>query len=420
VQLAVLDRDLAAPPASPAEGQRWLVAASPGGDWAGHAHEVAAWQDGGWSFYPPRVGWLTYVADEGALLAWTGSAWIDAVGALSSLNNMTLLGVGTTADATNPFSAKLNNALWTARYGGEGGDGDLRYKLNKEAPGRTLSVLMQSNWSGRAEIGLVGNDDLSFKVSADGDAWKEALVLDRVTGAARFPSGIVHPDSGLTAPLYIPSPTAELWRFDVSRQDTPRTVTMSGASGTTITLASPVAGPNGQWGRWQNMAGASYLRVWNMSKTPHQSAWIADSPTSTTLSVTDAAHIAGWANGDTIRLGDPNPTGDNALEMVAMDISPYLQSRLGAVFPQKGLMLGLYVSSSNGPSGLDFSGTGAGGSAVGGNALSDGSRNQSSLAVTTNVPSPISDSNLLFVRETLFGGSTDLTVALARVLGVYV
>ena len=31
VQLAVLDRDLAAPPGSPSDGQRWIVAASPTG-----------------------------------------------------------------------------------------------------------------------------------------------------------------------------------------------------------------------------------------------------------------------------------------------------------------------------------------------------------------------------------------------------
>src|SRR5581483_4788156 len=90
VQLAVIDRDLAAPPGSPAEGQRWLIAASPTGAWAGHACHIAAWQDGAWEFYAPQTGWLAYVIDEGALIAWTGSAWVDALSALTSLNNMTL------------------------------------------------------------------------------------------------------------------------------------------------------------------------------------------------------------------------------------------------------------------------------------------------------------------------------------------
>jgi hypothetical protein len=190
VQLAVADRDLATPPGSPAEGQRWLVAASPTGAWTGHATHIAFWQDGAWQFSVPKVGWLVYVADEGALIAWTGSVWVDAITALTSLNNMVLLGVGTTADATNPFSAKLNNALWTAKTVAAGGDGNLRYKMSKEAGANTLSLLLQDNFSGRAEIGLTGDDNLHVKVSADGTTWREALVVDRATGKVAFSQGL--------------------------------------------------------------------------------------------------------------------------------------------------------------------------------------------------------------------------------------
>jgi Protein of unknown function (DUF2793) len=74
VQLAVLDRDLTAPPASPAEGQRWLVRAAATGAWAGHDNAIAAWQDGGWQFSAPRTGWIAFVADEGTLLVLNGIA----------------------------------------------------------------------------------------------------------------------------------------------------------------------------------------------------------------------------------------------------------------------------------------------------------------------------------------------------------
>ncbi len=188
VHLAVLDRDLAAPPGAPNEGQRWIVAASPTGAWAGHATHVAAWQDGTWEFSVPRTGWLAYVMDEGALLAWNGTAWVDAMSALTAWQNITLLGIGTTADATNPFSVKLNNALWVARTAAEGGNGDLRYKLSKESAAKTLSFLFQNNFSGRAEIGLAGDDDFRFKVSADGSTWLDAIVIDKDTGAVALPN----------------------------------------------------------------------------------------------------------------------------------------------------------------------------------------------------------------------------------------
>ena len=75
VQLSVLDKDLAAPPGSPAEGARYIVGPSPTGAWAGQAGRIAAFQDGAWAFYAPQEGWLAWVADEDRLYVWSGSAW---------------------------------------------------------------------------------------------------------------------------------------------------------------------------------------------------------------------------------------------------------------------------------------------------------------------------------------------------------
>jgi hypothetical protein len=194
VQLAVLDRDLATPPGSPSDGNRYIVAASPTGVWAGHAGHIAVWQDGAWCFYVPRVGFLADVVDEAKLVTWNGSAWVDVLSLITALQNLTLLGVGTTADATNPFSAKLNNSLWVAKTAAEGGDGNLRYKLSKESASKTLSLLLQTNFSGRAEIGLTGDDDFHFKVSDDGSTWYEALVLSRTSGQGRLVSPLAIAD----------------------------------------------------------------------------------------------------------------------------------------------------------------------------------------------------------------------------------
>jgi hypothetical protein len=152
-------------------------------------------------FCVPQVGWSAYVIDEGALVAWNGSAWVDALAMLSVLQNLALLGVGTTADSTNPFSAKLNNALWVAKTVAEGGDGHLRYKLSKESAAKTLSLLFQNNYSGRAEIGLTGDDDFHFKVSADGSSWLDAIAIDRTTGKLSANQGFTSP-TATRAQLY--------------------------------------------------------------------------------------------------------------------------------------------------------------------------------------------------------------------------
>ncbi len=199
VMLAVLDRDLTAPPTEPEEGDRYIVASPGEGAFAGRDDNVACFMDGGWSFFPPRTGWTCYVEDEGVLLVWDGESWQAVAtggeaggggsGSPDALQNLSLLGIGVEADETNPVSARLNNALWAARDVADGGDGDLRYKLSKEAAGNTLSLLFQSGFEGCAEIGLAGDDDFRFKVSPDGEDWIDALHFDRGSGASKINAG---------------------------------------------------------------------------------------------------------------------------------------------------------------------------------------------------------------------------------------
>lgn len=186
VQLSVLDRSLTAPPGSPANGDRYIVAAAATGAWAGSDGKVAAYQDNAWAFYAPREGWLTWVADEDAAFVWDGSAWIGLSaggGGGASLNPASggLVGINATADSTNRLS--LSSAASLFNHAGAGH----QLKINKSAAPDTASLLFQTAFSGRAEFGTAGNDDFHVKVSADGAAWKEALLIDRSSGAVSFP-----------------------------------------------------------------------------------------------------------------------------------------------------------------------------------------------------------------------------------------
>lgn len=82
VQMAVLDRNLTAPPGSPADGARYIVASGGTGVWAGWDGSVAMWSDGTWYRLLPRAGWLCWVADESFMVVWTGSAWVGLVSAM--------------------------------------------------------------------------------------------------------------------------------------------------------------------------------------------------------------------------------------------------------------------------------------------------------------------------------------------------
>lgn len=198
VQIGVLDRDMVAPPATPADGERHIVPSGATGAWASQTGKLAAFQDGGWAFFAPVAGWLAWVASEQRLVVWDGADWVPVVEfpALASL-----LGINTTADVTNRLAVK-SDALLFSHDDVTPGSGDLQLKLNKSAPARTVSQLYQSNWSGRAETGLTGDDDFHVKVSPDGATWREAIIANRSTGKVTFPfSAYEETETGTFTPV---------------------------------------------------------------------------------------------------------------------------------------------------------------------------------------------------------------------------
>ena len=185
VQLSVLDRDLTAPPGSPADGDRYIVASGATGDWVGWDLNVALFTDGTWLRLPPRSGWRAWVEDEGLLVVYDGSSWVGTTPA--ALQSLALLGLGTAADASNPFSAKLNTALWTAKTVAEGGTGDLFYTMNREAAGDDLGLTLQTGFVTKALVGLFGSDKFRLAVSADGSTFFDGLSVDNATGIVDQP-----------------------------------------------------------------------------------------------------------------------------------------------------------------------------------------------------------------------------------------
>ncbi|MFD1333826.1 DUF2793 domain-containing protein, partial [Methylopila musalis] len=181
VQCGVLDRTRTEPPAAPEEGDRHIVAAGATGLWAGQDGRLAARLDGVWVFIAPKPGWLAYVAAENALLAFVGGVWVGAAGLIAALDGLATLGVNATADATNRLAVAADAALFT-----HDGD-DMRLKLNKAAAGDVASLLLQSGFSGRAELGLIGSDAFALKVSEDGALWRTAFEASALDGRLSFP-----------------------------------------------------------------------------------------------------------------------------------------------------------------------------------------------------------------------------------------
>ncbi|MBU1385632.1 MAG: DUF2793 domain-containing protein, partial [Alphaproteobacteria bacterium] len=193
VQTAVVSRTVPTQPAEPPDGTLYILpTGATGAAWAGRPEgTLIRAEAGGWTIVEAPDGLVVLVADVGEVIVRDGGAWVSLGARLGALQQLTRLGIGTTADAGNPFAARLNKALWTALETGAGGDGDLRVTFNKEGPGDVLSLLFQSGWGGRAELGLIGDDDLRLKVSADGGVWRDACSVDRASGRFNFALGAV-------------------------------------------------------------------------------------------------------------------------------------------------------------------------------------------------------------------------------------
>lgn len=78
VQVTVQSAALAAPPGSPVEGQRWIVAVAATGAWAGQSGKIAAWQDGAWVFYAPLDGWTAVDVSTDTLLVFNAGTGLWA------------------------------------------------------------------------------------------------------------------------------------------------------------------------------------------------------------------------------------------------------------------------------------------------------------------------------------------------------
>ncbi len=174
VQLAIVSEDTF-PPTDPEEGDIHLVGADPGGDWTGQAGKLAFRQNGGWIYLSPQEGWRAWFVPDQSLKIWSAGQWQPSIP-----QSFDMLGVNATADSANRLAVGADASLFSH-------DGNShRMTINKAETAQTASVIFKDDWSGRAEIGLPGNDDFSVKVSPDGDNWTSALQISPA-GIVRMP-----------------------------------------------------------------------------------------------------------------------------------------------------------------------------------------------------------------------------------------
>lgn len=78
--IVVLSATTTAPPASPLQGDSYIVPGSATGAWSGHQNHLAIYTANGWIFRAPRYGWIAVVADQntpyGRVLEYNATDWV--------------------------------------------------------------------------------------------------------------------------------------------------------------------------------------------------------------------------------------------------------------------------------------------------------------------------------------------------------
>jgi hypothetical protein len=207
VQLAVINRTLTTAPALPSIGDRHIVAAGATGPWVGQSGRIALFTEAGWQFTQPLPGWQAYVMAESQMASFNGLGWIALSDGPVTVGR---LGVSATPDATNRLTVSAPATL--LNHAGSGH----QLKLNKAVTGDTASLLFQTGFGGRAEMGTAGSDDFSVKVSADGAVWSAALVSAAATGEVTLPQPVhlggqaADPGAPLDGTLWLNTTTGEV------------------------------------------------------------------------------------------------------------------------------------------------------------------------------------------------------------------
>lgn len=232
------------PPISPNEGDLYILGDSTTDDWLDHDKEIAYYFNGAWKFLAPNEGLTIWVNDEDTLYSYDGVDWVASISAIgvndltditinsalsnevlqydgtnfvntSNLDNISRVGVNTTADATNKLSVKSDAVLFNTNTGNS------QVKINKTSSSDNASFLLQDGFSGRAEFGLIGDDDFQLKVSADGSSFYQSFVVDRTSGKLNIKQDVDFADKAVTR--------AEL-------KDYSETVSTNAASGAAATI----------------------------------------------------------------------------------------------------------------------------------------------------------------------------------------
>lgn len=183
-----VSQSVSTPPASPTDGDRYIVPAGATGDWSGQSTKIAAWVNGGWEFLSPIFGCRVGVVDDFSIAVFDGVEWRTDGLSLSTHGAATesrviafehTIAAGATSDTTTTIPDRAIVLGVTARVA-TAITGATSWRLGvvgaEDRYGSGLSVALNSECHGvtSAPVGYYG--DTALRLTADGGTFSGGVV----------------------------------------------------------------------------------------------------------------------------------------------------------------------------------------------------------------------------------------------------
>jgi Protein of unknown function (DUF2793) len=202
VDLCLLGQNVNTPPASPADGDAYLLGASPTGAWSGYAWKIAACLDGGWRFYTPFNGLRAYVAPTGAVIVCLNGVWTD-MGSLISAAEVSVASAATCdLGAAGSLFVQITGTAAITSFGG--GANKLRFVRFAGASTLTHNAASLILLGGANRTTAAG--DVGLYASDAAGNWRERAWFS----ASKNPANVVVTDAGGSIGVKTTNPTADL------------------------------------------------------------------------------------------------------------------------------------------------------------------------------------------------------------------
>ena len=168
-------------PADPVEGHAYVISQTPDGSLIDRIGHIGVYVTGRWVWFIPKSGWVLWDETGETLRVFDGAAWA-APFTESPAETLPFLGLNAAASADQRLSISSASSLFNH-------DGDShRLTLNRASEADTASLIFQTDFAGRAELGLTGSEGFSLKTSTDGSNFTKKLSLPATYSGIQSPA----------------------------------------------------------------------------------------------------------------------------------------------------------------------------------------------------------------------------------------